>query len=212
MSKIRSIIIENARTFYRYDTGRSKSIWPRYVLILLSALALVSLFHGRTDNFYIGIITAQSILVGFAFNVMIFITANPIILSRAGDSIERRNKIDKLNTLAKEVFFNLAYFNITAIGCVILSLLLLLVPALSEDIVRDATEGSLSVIGLDPLSLAALIEDIYVVVLLVTLFGLYYLLVDSLATFLRVVQRASFYFEKKIALSAPAKTVPVDDA
>jgi len=199
MFKFSNIVRQNAKTYYDFESNSAKRIWPRYVAICISSIFLSVAFAERSDNFYMGIITVQAILIGFSFNVMVFITSNPIIPEPEKCSLERSEKIQRLNTLSEEIFFNLSYFNVAAILSVVITLILLLLPTVSQHSVEAIYRLSVW-IGLDLQTCHSFWEWFFYFAKTLVLTVAYLLIIDSLSTFLRIVGRATFYFEKKIAL------------
>lgn len=199
MASIKSIFIENAQTFYDFRSGTRQAVRYRYGAIFLVAAIFTWIFRGASDNVYMSIIAAQSILVGFSFNVMIFLGTNPNIKAASNASIERKNKVAKLNTLSKELFYNLSYFNIIAIFSVVISLVLLLAPAAGPSM--DYLKGVVAGADVRDPSTETLIDAMLRGVGGILWLLLYYSMIDSLASFLRITRRASYYFESKMALS-----------
>lgn len=199
MAGILEIVVENARTFYNFRTGKSRGLWLRYATIVTVASALSWAFYLRSDNLYMSLIAAQSILVGFSFNVMIFLASNPNIKIAANASLERKRKIDKLNKLSRELFYNLSYYNVIAILSVITSLIFLLVPMGGD--LSPLISRALVSLGAEEGVAIHTSGWIFYSSRWLLLFFLYFSVVDSIASFFRIIQRASYYFESKMALA-----------
>ncbi|HYW14676.1 MAG TPA: hypothetical protein VE891_00790 [Allosphingosinicella sp.] len=199
MADIKTIISRNALTFYDYATGLRQPLWKRYTILVALAALSAWTFNDKSENLYMSIIAAQSILIGFSFNVMIFLGSNPNIKIPPNASLERKGKIRKLNLLSSELFFNLSYFNLVAIISVVTALLLLASPMAKSTVIH--VQAFLVETGLDPSNLKEYIGFIVLWVRTALLFTLYYLIIDSLSSFFRIVKRASYYFETKMALA-----------
>lgn len=199
MSKTTSLFVKNAKTFYNYRTGAVHSLRSRYVAFVLIALLLSIVFGSRSDNLYLGVITAQSILAGFGFNVMISLAFNRNIRVAPNVSIERADKIKTVNRLARELFYNVAYFNAIALGSIVISVLLLLVPAFWSGWPL-AIRTMLSQVLPNDTNVIWWLKQVGGSIRRIAIFALYLFVIESFATFVRAVQRASHYFENRIKL------------
>lgn len=197
MSNFRGIIRNHNATFYDYDTGEQKSVWLRYLLVALSSIVLVVIFNRVPSEMLGALLTVQSILIGFSFSVMFFLLSGSLPTIVENGSIETSLKKEKLERLAKELFYNVSYFNVIALVSVFLSLLMLLpninVDALVEWIIQNSflsfwTETSWRLFfGRLTGWLIPALE-----------FILYAALIESLTSFARTVGRVSFYFERRL--------------
>lgn len=132
MFNISTIVDGNRSSFYDYRTNSPRRTWPLQVLFLACAIICGFLINGDMQNLLNGVITVQSILIGFSFTVMFF------LVSKDGDAtsgvsgyIEDKLKEKRIKKLSRELFYNISYFNITAIFCVAAAVLLM-VPAKSD--------------------------------------------------------------------------------
>lgn len=199
MSNLRDIASENAKTFYDARTRTQHSLLPKYIALTVISIVGSWIFNARADNLYMSVIAAQSILVGFSFNVMVFLASNPHLKIAENASVERKQKVGRLNQLSNELFYNLSYFNIVAIASVIVALLMLLVP------MGGNLSGDISEIGLEIGLEKQVAERLSIIFALIAkhilLFIFYFALIDSIASFIRIIRRASYYFESKMALA-----------
>ncbi len=197
MSNFQDIIRNHNATYYDYDTGDQKPVWLRYVLVALGSIGLVLIFETVPSEMLGALLTVQSILIGFSFSVMFFLLSGSLPTISDNGSIEAGLKKEKLTRLARELFYNVSYFNVIALVSVLLSLLLLL-PSIDVDALVDwikkrsvlafwaeATWRSFFVTLIDWLKPA--LE-----------FMLYATLLESLTSFARTVGRVSFYFERRL--------------
>lgn len=199
MSNFRDIIRNHNATYYDYDTGDPKPVWLRYALVSLGSAVLVVIFQTIPPEMLGALLTVQSILIGFSFSVMFFLLSGSLPTIVENGSIETELKKEKLARLAKELFYNVSYFNVIALISVLLSLLMLLpsvdVDALVEWIKKQSllsfwTEASWR-------SCFAVVADWLLPALE---FVLYLTLIESLTSFARTVGRVSFYFERRLKI------------
>jgi hypothetical protein len=187
----------NASTFYNFRTKKRHSLFWRYLALTLISLLAALTYGERSDNVYIGIITAQSILVGFGFNVLFYLSSNEVVNYDETFSIEDASRVRRLRTVSEEVFYNIGYFNIVALASVVLCLIVLVsqsyAPLMSEAISKalGTTQKRVELWGVFEKTLLRLV-----------LFLVYFCVAESLLTFVRTVQRVSFLFESKMKLRA----------
>lgn len=191
MFSIADIIRRDGATYYEGDpanrVGRAKT------LVVFGVLSLVVGFLVGTasSDFLAGALSAQAILVGFSFNVLFYLVANRLTAPASFSGLEHELRFERLSTLSDEVFDNVTYFNLVAIGSAIAALALLLVGSSSFEgnlhkiagfiIQRTRIEGaalSWAKWGVSAFGLSILI----------------FLLIESVYTFLRAVGRVRFYF------------------
>lgn len=130
MFSVWSIVSANNATFYEYNTNHKISIRPRlFVEVAISATVAIILDKEFKD-FLNGVITVQAILIGFSFSVMFFLmSAAGVRASRVlaePMSLEAQLREEKLENLSREIFHNVAYFNLVAMACLAIALVILL--------------------------------------------------------------------------------------
>lgn len=192
MLEVKNIWRHNAKTFYDRKTERQHSLVWRYFIFVVVSIIFAITFGRRSDNVYMGLITAQAILVGFSFNIMMFMASNKKIIVVDKAIIENKLKADRVNKLGNEIFYNLSYFNLVALTSVVMSIVMLFGPS---DVLFLSDVSGFAFITL---------RMIWAVVGLLALFILYFSSVESLATFIRIIQRTTYYFEQRVHLEAPA--------
>jgi hypothetical protein len=196
MTNLPDIISENASTFYNYRTGRATPVWPGYVVVCLLAAFGAAAFNRPFSDLYAAFISAQAILVGFSFNVLVFLSSTRLIAANDPHVIEDVTKAAKLNRLSSEIFANLAYFNVVALVSIFLSLLLILEHASSLSPVL-----LLNSIGVQEQRWIEWVTKAQVVVRLTLLWLTYATVLEALATFTRVTRRVTYFFREKRDLS-----------
>jgi hypothetical protein len=189
MLSLLGIAKRNAETFYNFKTGKPHPLWPRYLVISATSAAFAWLYPKSSNDLYTGFITVQAILVGFSFNVMIFLASAKPLASSKDAYIEERMRSDRLNALAPEIFFNLSYFNLIGLASTASALALLM---------GSAMDWSRFHIG--QWSVA---DEVRNVGTWAILFLLYSTAFESFATFVRIVRRASYYFEQRVYAHSP---------
>lgn len=191
MFSIFDIVRRDAATYYNYDTnnrvGRSKTI---------AVFATFAVFFGvvvgeSSSDFLAGALSAEAILVGFSFNVLFYLVANRLTKPATYASLEHELRFARLSKLSDEVFDNVTYFNLVAIGSAVAALALLLIG--SEEFsanlhkIGDFIESRTRITG-EALSWADCIARVIGLAVLI------FLLAESIYTFLRAVGRVRFYF------------------
>lgn len=195
MFRLLAIIRENNSTFYDYRSNERVPIRSRIVLTMILATCLAILVRGDLSNFLDGVITVQAILIGFSFSVMFFLVSAGSISANVDDgSIEARLRREKLSQLSKEIFYNLSYFNLVAMACLVCALLLLM-PEVSTFFV--ALLDSVKIGHQDEVKIA--VEVTQAAGNLIVAWGFYFLVTESGFTFARTVGRVNYLFSQKIA-------------
>lgn len=196
MISIFGIVKSNAATFYNYRTNQPEALWPRYTAILATSAALSLVFGKFHDELYGGLISVQSILVGFAFNVLFYLSSNPITLPAHRESLEAASKSKKLRKLADEIFYNISYFNLVAIFSIALSCLALLVNAYSLD-------SPTIILGEMPEKLEKvthIVKKVAPILGQVLVWMTFASAGESLLTFVRIIKRMTYLFKERISL------------
>lgn len=186
----------NRRTFFDHKLDKLESIRGRLIIQILASLLCAALFYRELSNFLDGVITVQSVLIGFSFSVMFFLMSSrerPVDRSeKTSESRESKLRSAKAIKVSEEIFANLAYFNLAALASLITALALLL-PPISVALkplhhLVPATFNSVS---------QAMHWAGYAAWFLVT-FVFYFLLIESGYTFVRIINRVNFLFEQKV--------------
>jgi hypothetical protein len=191
MFNVVDIIKKDAATYYDYNSGNPTRRYK--TMLAFAALAILAGFAIQVapSDFLSGALSAQSILVGFSFNVLFYLVANRLTTPSTFSSIEHELRFERLSKLSDEVFDNVTYFNVVAIASALLSLALLLFGSedCAENLRRLANAGA-ELIGIP---LVALRWAEWLIASL-SLTALVFLLLESVYTFLRAVGRVRFYF------------------
>ncbi|WP_299287440.1 hypothetical protein [uncultured Tateyamaria sp.] len=197
MSNFRDIIRNHNATYYDYDTGDQKPVWLRYVLVAFGSIGLVLICETVPSEMLGALLTVQSILIGFSFSVMFFLLSGSLPTIADNGSIEAGLKKEKLAKLARELFYNVSYFNVIALVSVLLSLLLLL-PSIDVDALVEWIKKRSVLTFWTEASWRSFFATVIDWLKPALEFMLYATLLESLTSFARTVGRVSFYFERKL--------------
>lgn len=191
MFSIRDIIRRDTATYYEY--GAENRVGRGKTFFLFAALSIfVGAIVGEASNdFLAGALSAEAILVGFSFNVLFYLVANRLTKPASYADIAHELRFERLSKLSDEVFDNVTYFNLVAIGSAVAALALLLIGS-------DGFNANLHKIAAflecrtritrEALSWANCIGRALALTVLI------FLLTESIYTFLRAVGRVRFYF------------------
>ena len=188
----------NRQTFYDYDSGSPKPVSPRMLLLALVALLFSTTSYANSGEFLNAALTVQSILVGFSFSVLFFLLSEGGTLSRKPDSLESEIVNEKLERLSKEIFYNVSYFNMVAVGSVLLALILLL-PTFNFSSWQSVFQPAIAMITNTLNQYSTTLEWVVWGIQRSLWFMFYLLVLESMYTFVRTVGRVSYYFNKKIS-------------
>jgi len=198
MFSIIETIKNNRKTHYNFRTDKPLPVWRWYVFCTLISATIPILIPEDISKFVESVITAQSILVGFSFSVLFFLLSEKVDNKDEG-SIEKEIKSKKLNTLSRELFYNVSYFNLTALLCLCFSLIIILHPYINIYKINDIIDTRKII----PISQHTTISETIQILtttlkyIIRTLFC--FTLIESIHTFARTIRRAIYYFEKTIS-------------
>lgn len=194
MASVKKIISKNNETFYDYRTKKAVSTRPRIAFFMLVSVLCAFSFSTLDDAFISSVLTVQSILVGFSFSVLFFLVSSSTDLNIEDPSLEVLERVSRINTLSKELFFNVAYYNTVTILSVLVALLFIL-PSLSfPNIFSELLNDFLSNKG-DFANIAAILCELASRFLVFLFFVVF---IESMYTFYRIVRRVNFYFLEKL--------------
>ena len=197
MNSILGIIKRNNSTFYDNRSDRRVSVFPRILLLVALGLLLSWVLGTPSDEVVSSVITVQSILVGFGFSVLFFLVSSAKEDPSVSASIENKLRKERLNKLSDELFFNISYYNVTTFFSLLLALLF------AFDI---APMKQISLVFINNFSFFETIKgnlETFVKYLHHTLIAiLYFILLESIFTFYRIVVRVNFYFDQKRKLTS----------
>lgn len=191
MASISSIIANNNATFYNYRTGGRFRIWPRIALFILISPPLAFLLTNNLTDFINSINTVLSILLGFCFSVLFYIASSKEDQISPQASLEKKNRIDRINALSKELFHNVSYFVMTASAGLAFAMIVI-APEANSDWFSKQALPYLEKITPD-------VSDYLWWINLGIRSVFFFLIIEAGYTFSRVVGRVNFLFEEKIS-------------
>ena len=196
MSKFRELFVANRQTFYHFDQDGHKvpdDVWYRYLVMLLLAFVAALFADAQQDDFLGSVIAIISIIIGFAFSVLVFFATQDPLKIVSDVSREKRNQKSRANELGDEIFVNIGYFVYISLGFLVAacvwffvanekSVILTLVELFEFQEDKDVTKFSMA-------------ANFWVFKLVQ--FAVFALFFESIATFFRVVRRVMFYFSER---------------
>lgn len=197
MANLFEIVRRNNGTFYDNRSNQRKSVVPRMLCFLVVSLVVAWVSGTPSDTVVSSVITVQSILVGFGFSVLFFLVSSERENEEEAKSLEDKARRKRLNVLSDELFFNISYYNIATFLSVLLALLFAFdISGISS--FADAISTAMSVQD-ETLDKANGYLDI-AHRFLISIF--YFVLIESVFTFYRIVIRVNFYFDQKRKVKA----------
>ena len=187
------IIKNNSATFYDYSSNVTYSIRGRLICFFVMGL-LLAVLTGDLSSLVNSILTVLAILLGFSFNVMIFLTGNYRSFSTSKKdpstelhALEEMNTSERLQVLVKEIFYNVVYFNLVTLICLIICL------------------GQITPINVDTLYKLFTYFEMDTLNNMIKYFSytykalLFFCLIESMFTFARISRRINYLFQKFIS-------------
>lgn len=196
MFELWKIVEENRATFYDYSTNVRHNLWRSRIVKFLTAAVASFLFSKMSEQFLGAVLTVYSILIGFSFNVLFQLISFDGVRKAAGQSLETEAKLDRLQMLSNELFYNVSYFNVISIILVIFTLCYFLVYLPQPSAVYALAQSIISV--------SERVQEWFTCTMAVGKFmirvGFYFLLFESVYSFLRTISRLSHFFKLKMDL------------
>lgn len=200
MFSVSRIYSDNNATFYNYNTGAPLARTRFWTCVAIASVLCAAIFTDPGDNFLGAIITAQSILAGFGFNVLFFLLSTSNTTPRPeNDTLEGGLRRSRLTKLSKEIFSNISYFNLVSISSVFIALLILM-PGLSSNVLQHASAIALKLLPKYQAILETSCLYIKFVLRFCLIAMLYVLVIESIYTFIRTISRITFFFRRKLEL------------
>ena len=195
MVNFREIVKSNERTFYDHSVGEHALTGSYQWRKLISAFFLALVFSNLVTGFLDIVLSVYAILTGFGFNILFYLLNYQS--KEDGESLEKQIITEKVNKLTKELFFNVAYFNLVSVLLIILCMCFYILDSADNGILSLALEY------FDKLDLPDFFEKNFnyleVGVKFSYGFFFYYLLIESMCTFIRITARAFYMFQKVVS-------------
>ncbi len=195
MFNVRQIVRNNDATFYDFNTRQKRSQLPRYIAVCLASLIAAIVCSKVSSNLLAGVLTVQSILLGFNVNVMFFLLGNREQETPEAISIETRLRSKRLRNLYRELFYNVSYFNLVAVASIIVTTGLLLPTPEVPGLLRGLQPVEAYVHWLSTSKIPTLASTISRGC---AMFVFYAISMEVVFSIVRIIGRTSFYFEQNM--------------
>lgn len=197
MFSLFDIYSKNRATFRNYRTRKAGRVWPRYLTILAISLTFSLVIEIPNTNALRVIITVLGIVTGFSFSVLFFLANNGGAEKiERDDSIELDLKVERLQDLSIELFYNVSYFIVVSLISILLASIFLIFSDYSE--VRPNYWLNTQSAFVEWLEYLGPIVLCVISTVLILCFWLF--LCDSVSTLFRVVKRINFLFSERIEI------------
>lgn len=166
-------------------------MWPRLIIFAFVSPVLAFVLTDKLTDFINSINTVASILLGFGFSVLFYIASSKDDQRLQSNSLEQKNRADRINALSRELFHNVSYFVMTASGGLAFAMIVIAPEAQGEWFSKTILPLLVKVTpnASDYLWWSALvIRSIF-----------FFLIIEAGFTFGRIVGRVNFLFEEKLA-------------
>lgn len=205
MLNIIQIFRDNGKTFYDFGTDKPRSRLAFWILTIFLSIFFAIVLSYPSNEFLNAIITTQSILAGFGFNVMFFLlsSSNTLevqensLLEPNSKSIEESLLDQKLQKLSEEIFWNISYFNLISVLSVFIALVAL-IPTFTASFISQISY--LPALLPESLNNSVVITAKWLVFIFVSSLKacIYIFTIECIYTFVRTISRINYYFRKKI--------------
>jgi len=186
-----AIYKDNKSTFYDFRTNQPHGHVVRNSAFLILSVAFACVIQKDANDLLDAVITVQAILIGFSFSVMFFLVQSRNKTETKASSMEESLRLEQVDLLSKELFWNISYFNLTALSSLLFALALMVpnVWGMAAEIVAKQK---------DLITLARFMDGASFATYYIAKFLFCLLLVESSFTFLRTVGRVNFLFEERM--------------
>ncbi|WP_317959926.1 hypothetical protein [Phaeobacter inhibens] len=192
MTNLVEIVRRNNGTFYDNRTNRRQSVVPRMLSFLVVSLVVAWVLGTPSDTVVSSVITVQSILVGFGFSVLFFLVSSEREKEGESKSLEDKARRKRLNVLSDELFFNISYYNVATFLSVLLALLFAFdVSGVSSFAANVSSWLSAPDSTVNSSQICLKVAHRFLIAVF------FFVLLESVFTFYRIVIRVNFYFDQK---------------
>jgi uncharacterized membrane protein len=169
-------------SYYDFTTKELASVWPRYLTIIIFSAILAFLIAYPDGDFLQTLVSALAVLLGFSFGAQFLLVDRDFVPDGVIESIEDEAIKIKIKMLARELFDNIAFFNLMCLAAIAVSCSLLLsleIPIFIQEIINYEIQYKL----------------IYIIKM-IGKFLLFVFLIETVWTFLRLLGRVNYLFHK----------------
>lgn len=196
IARLIKIYQDNEATYYDYSTGVRQPTSGRKVSLLILAAIMAACMDKPVDSFVSLIITVQAILIGFSFSVMFFLVGERQKVQEFSGSREERLRKKQLSNLSKEIFWNISYFNVASLIGIAAAICLIIKNPIFLIIHSMNASGFGMQINSQHISLASAATFAFGKFIFAAV------LIDSAYSFVRIVGRVNFLFEKRMEVTS----------
>ena len=151
-----------------------------YAIMLAIAFTLAFSAGEPSTDTLSGVLTAFAIVAGFTFSALLFFVDHRFVVTVDKDSREQQALQTKIDSLSDQLFININYFNLVCVALVVCSVLALIRPPLVFFLGRDLSSNDQIAYSLG----------------LVFATAFYALVSEAVFTFLRLLSRLRYLFDK----------------
>lgn len=189
-------IIENDRlTYYNYANNLPNSLVRYRVVTVALSIFFTAFTINNISYFQETTLKIFPILTGFSFTVLIFLMNQNELDKSQNTSLENKIRIEKINKLHVELFYNISYF--------IFSSLIFLIVALSISFpsIPSGIAEAYAYFRLINLNTILQFSDLANKLgSFILNFLFFYLLIESSHSFLRIIERVNYFFKKRLEI------------
>ncbi len=176
-----SLFNRNRDTFYNYLTNEKEPPNKIYLFTILTSIISTFTINELSIESLSIVVSVFSILIGFGFTSQFFLVDKKFIIDGSNKFIEKKQLEEKIKKLSGELFINVSYFNVVSLTLVIICIFHTI------NIDNEILTHILSI-----LHIKSLIEFSP----FIGRFSISILMIESLYTFYRILQRTHYLFSK----------------
>jgi len=199
MYNIISIVRKNNETFFDHRADRHIPQRYRYVMQLLFAILLSIITFETIESSLSSIVTFLSILLGFSFSVLFFIVSSERARTSGLESLEEKERSNKLNSISDEIFYNISYLSIISVLSITLGLIISISISISLNSLYRISENFSQHYNDEVIdSIHNIISNGAEILFLLIKSFFFFLLIEVVFTFIRIIIRIMAFFERRM--------------
>jgi len=186
-----NIIRDDRETYRNFETDLPTPYWRPKLVRLFCATILAIFFYDINTEFLTALISAYSILLGFGFSVLFNLSNNSLVeTTEKFDSIEDELTAKKIKIVRNQLFKNVSMFVSVSI-MILTGILIFMVLGNAEKFVCEKFNNLLNS--------NVYFSCVFRATRLAFVSGLYFLILESFVSFMRVVERVNYTFRNKFS-------------
>ena len=198
ISDLLDIYNRNAQTFYDYNTGQPISRRKYFILNSFCAAILSAATASSNYEFLSAILIVQSILSGFSFSVLFHLASEiPTQKDTNEKTIESTLRAERISKVKEEMFSNILYFGVVSVFCILISVIKIL-PVFDFFGLKYFIEKFHLSHNLDCSWYFEVRTKLNLVFGYLISFLFFIILIESMYTFIRILDRVKYYFSARI--------------